>query len=195
MSDERNIGAQVEAKYPALLFKQQLDAFVQKIFPMLRDNVKKEITPQLAACIHAPRAVTTRSRRGAAPPQQLADSAGSPGAAATAGNPLATPPPRPGAPRSFLASPWGPPVSPPFLGAPNSPVNYWMLSCLCVRAHVRFCHCVHASGTVQSSSLEILISDFCAFVQQIFLRFFLCFLGLFMAVPLSAYCSVFSVLF
>ena len=44
----------MEAKYPALLFKQQLDAFVQKIFPMLRDNVKKEITPQLAACIHAP---------------------------------------------------------------------------------------------------------------------------------------------
>ncbi len=69
---------QVEAKYPALLFKQQLDAFVQKIFPMLRDNVKKEITPQLAACIHAPRAVTTRSRRGAAP-AQAGDSATSPG--------------------------------------------------------------------------------------------------------------------
>lgn len=46
---------QVEAKYPALLFKQQLDAFVQKIFPMLRDNVKREITPLLMACIHAPR--------------------------------------------------------------------------------------------------------------------------------------------
>ncbi|GAB4821968.1 hypothetical protein N2152v2_009014 [Parachlorella kessleri] len=52
---------QVEAKYPALLFKQQLDAFVQKIFPMLRDNVKKEITPQLAACIHAPRQAGVRS--------------------------------------------------------------------------------------------------------------------------------------
>ena len=47
---------QVEAKYPALLFKQQLDAFVQRIFPMLRDNVKKEISPYLSACIHAPRA-------------------------------------------------------------------------------------------------------------------------------------------
>jgi myosin-5 len=46
---------QVEAKYPALLFKQQLDAFVQRIFPMLRDNVKKEITPYLSSCIHAPR--------------------------------------------------------------------------------------------------------------------------------------------
>ena len=59
-------GRQVEAKYPALLFKQQLDAFVQKIFPMLRDNVKKEVTPHLAACIHAPRAVSHRSRRGSA---------------------------------------------------------------------------------------------------------------------------------
>ena len=46
---------QVEAKYPALLFKQQLDAFVQRIFPMLRDNIKKEISPHLSSCIHAPR--------------------------------------------------------------------------------------------------------------------------------------------
>lgn len=37
----------VEAKYPALLFKQQLDALVQKIFPMMRDNVRKTITPLL----------------------------------------------------------------------------------------------------------------------------------------------------
>lgn len=59
---------QVEAKYPALLFKQQLDAFVQKIFPMLRDNVKKEITPELAACIHAPKSGgrSVPSRRAAA---------------------------------------------------------------------------------------------------------------------------------
>lgn len=43
----------VEAKYPALLFKQQLDAFVQKIFPMMRDNVKKNITPMLVSiCRH-----------------------------------------------------------------------------------------------------------------------------------------------
>ena len=54
---------QVEAKYPALLFKQQLDAFVQKIFPMLRDNIKKDVNPQLAACIHAPRAPAGRPRR------------------------------------------------------------------------------------------------------------------------------------
>jgi myosin V len=54
----------VEAKYPALLFKQQLDAFVQKIFPMIRDNVKKQITPMLAACIHTPKGHATM-RRGA----------------------------------------------------------------------------------------------------------------------------------
>lgn len=53
----------VEAKYPALLFKQQLDAFVQKIFPMMRDNVKKQITPMLANCIMTPKAVL-RSRAG-----------------------------------------------------------------------------------------------------------------------------------
>ncbi|MEW5300071.1 MAG: hypothetical protein WDW36_003028 [Sanguina aurantia] len=51
---------QVEAKYPALLFKQQLDAFVQKIFPMMRDNVKKAITPMLASCIHTPRGAAGR---------------------------------------------------------------------------------------------------------------------------------------
>ena len=68
----------MEAKYPALLFKQQLDAFVQKIFPMLRDNVKKEITSQLAACIHAPRTAITRSRRGG-PATSPRASAGPPG--------------------------------------------------------------------------------------------------------------------
>ncbi|KAL6769329.1 MYO1 [Auxenochlorella protothecoides x Auxenochlorella symbiontica] len=54
---------QVEAKYPALLFKQQLDAFVQKIFPSLRDNIKKDIMPHLAACIHAPRSGVGRTSR------------------------------------------------------------------------------------------------------------------------------------
>ncbi|XWS16193.1 hypothetical protein CRYUN_Cryun34aG0064100 [Craigia yunnanensis] len=36
---------QVEAKYPALLFKQQLTAFLEKIYGMIRDNLKKEISP------------------------------------------------------------------------------------------------------------------------------------------------------
>lgn len=60
----------MEAKYPALLFKQQLDAFVQKIFPMLRDNVKKEITPQVGAACAARSMLSTSyaQRVGVAPP-------------------------------------------------------------------------------------------------------------------------------
>ncbi|GJP38325.1 hypothetical protein CLOM_g22778 [Closterium sp. NIES-68] len=46
---------QVEAKYPALLFKQQLTAYVEKIYGMIRDNLKKDISPTLAQCIQAPR--------------------------------------------------------------------------------------------------------------------------------------------
>ena len=42
---------QVEAKYPALLFKQQLTAYVEKIYGMIRDNLKKEISPVLGLCI------------------------------------------------------------------------------------------------------------------------------------------------
>jgi len=41
----------VEAKYPALLFKQQLTAYVEKIYGMIRDNLKKEISPLLGLCI------------------------------------------------------------------------------------------------------------------------------------------------
>lgn len=42
---------QVEAKYPALLFKQQLTAYVEKIYGMIRDNLKREISPLLGLCI------------------------------------------------------------------------------------------------------------------------------------------------
>ena len=58
---------QVDAKYPAFLFKQQLTAFVEKIYGFLRDNMKKEITPQLGSCIQAPRAARggAAARRGA----------------------------------------------------------------------------------------------------------------------------------
>ncbi|KAJ0725452.1 putative myosin ATPase [Helianthus annuus] len=45
----------VEAKYPALLFKQQLTAYVEKIYGMIRDNLKKDISPLLGMCIQAPR--------------------------------------------------------------------------------------------------------------------------------------------
>lgn len=40
-----------EAKYPALLFKEQLEAYVDKIFGMIRDNTKKELTSLLSLCI------------------------------------------------------------------------------------------------------------------------------------------------
>ena len=46
-----NMSRQVEAKYPALLFKQQLTAYVEKIYGMVRDNLKKEISPLLGLCI------------------------------------------------------------------------------------------------------------------------------------------------
>ncbi|XP_062213114.1 myosin-6-like [Phragmites australis] len=46
---------QVEAKYPALLFKQQLTAFVEGLYGMIRDNVKKEISSVLSLVIQAPR--------------------------------------------------------------------------------------------------------------------------------------------
>ncbi|KAG2727726.1 hypothetical protein I3760_01G171400 [Carya illinoinensis] len=45
----------VEAKYPALLFKQQLVAYVEKIYGIIRDNVKKDLSPLLSSCIQAPR--------------------------------------------------------------------------------------------------------------------------------------------
>lgn len=41
----------VEAKYPALLFKQHLTAYVEKIYGLIRDNIKKEISPFLNLCI------------------------------------------------------------------------------------------------------------------------------------------------
>lgn len=45
---------QAEAKYPALLFffKQQLTSYVEKIFCITRDNLKKELGELLALCIH-----------------------------------------------------------------------------------------------------------------------------------------------
>jgi myosin-5 len=41
----------VEAKYPALLFKQQLTAYVEKIYGILRDNLKKELASFISLCI------------------------------------------------------------------------------------------------------------------------------------------------
>ncbi|KAK9155072.1 hypothetical protein Sjap_002552 [Stephania japonica] len=56
--------SRIEAKYPALLFKQHLAAFVEKIYGMIRDSLKKEISPFLNLCIQAPRSARARSIRG-----------------------------------------------------------------------------------------------------------------------------------
>ncbi|XP_017638673.2 myosin-6-like isoform X1 [Gossypium arboreum] len=45
----------VEAKYPALLFKQQLTAYVEKIFGIIRDKLKKELSRHVSSCIQVPR--------------------------------------------------------------------------------------------------------------------------------------------
>ncbi|WCJ29303.1 myosin putative [Euphorbia peplus] len=67
----------VEARYPAILFKQQLTACVEKIFGLIRDNLKKELSPLLGLCIQAPKTSrhagkTSRSPTGI--PQQLPSS-------------------------------------------------------------------------------------------------------------------------
>ncbi|XP_042446653.1 myosin-12-like [Zingiber officinale] len=61
-SDQRRI----EAKHPALRFKQQLTAYVEKIYGIIRDSLKTEIAPFLAMCIQAPRSFRARSIRGSA---------------------------------------------------------------------------------------------------------------------------------
>ena len=42
---------QIEAKYPAFLFKQQLTAFVEGLYGMIGDNVKKDLSSLLAYAI------------------------------------------------------------------------------------------------------------------------------------------------
>ncbi|XP_056169837.1 myosin-6-like isoform X6 [Syzygium oleosum] len=53
----------VEAKYPALLFRQQLTAYVEKIYGIIRDNLKKELSSFLSSCIQAPRTSRANSLR------------------------------------------------------------------------------------------------------------------------------------
>ncbi|KAL6882096.1 hypothetical protein ACP4OV_011568 [Aristida adscensionis] len=60
VTDGRLIGGlgevcQVEAKYPAIAFKQQLTALLEKVYGMIRHNLKKELSPLLSLCIQAPR--------------------------------------------------------------------------------------------------------------------------------------------
>ncbi|KAL6610563.1 hypothetical protein ACP70R_040532 [Stipagrostis hirtigluma subsp. patula] len=42
---------QIEAKYPALLFKQQLVDLIEKVYGMISDKLKKELNPLLELCI------------------------------------------------------------------------------------------------------------------------------------------------
>ncbi|XP_051133264.1 myosin-8-like [Andrographis paniculata] len=51
---------QVEAKYPAILFKEQLAAYVETIYGLLRDNAKKELF-QLLSLIQVPKALVDSS--------------------------------------------------------------------------------------------------------------------------------------
>ncbi|KAL5227455.1 hypothetical protein ABZP36_015720 [Zizania latifolia] len=53
---------QVEAKYPALAFKQQLTALLEKVYGIIRHNLKKELSPLLSLCIQAPRTFVVSPR-------------------------------------------------------------------------------------------------------------------------------------
>ncbi|CAH8320959.1 unnamed protein product [Eruca vesicaria subsp. sativa] len=67
----------IEARYPAILFKQHLTACVEKIYGLIRDNLKKELSPLLGLCIQAPKASrgtagkSFRSPSGGVPQQAL----------------------------------------------------------------------------------------------------------------------------
>ncbi|XP_042388803.1 myosin-6-like [Zingiber officinale] len=52
---------QVEAKYPALLFKQQLSAYVEKIFGILRDSTKKELSSLISQCLQVTKTVRAKT--------------------------------------------------------------------------------------------------------------------------------------
>lgn len=64
MMDKPLEQSKIEAKYPALLFKQQLTACVEKLYGIIRDSLKKEISQFLNFCIQAPRSARGRPFRG-----------------------------------------------------------------------------------------------------------------------------------
>nr|CAB3477437.1 unnamed protein product [Digitaria exilis] len=53
---------QVEAKYPAIAFKQQLTALLEKVYGIIRHNLKKELSPLLSLCIQAPKTFVVSPR-------------------------------------------------------------------------------------------------------------------------------------
>ncbi|XP_062186610.1 myosin-6-like isoform X2 [Phragmites australis] len=55
---------QIEAKYPAFLFKQQLTAFVEGLYGMIRDNVKKDLSSLMSHAIQVPRTLKASMVRG-----------------------------------------------------------------------------------------------------------------------------------
>ncbi|VVB17007.1 unnamed protein product [Arabis nemorensis] len=58
----------VVPKHRAVLFMQQLIGFLEKIYGMIRDNLKREISPLLVLCIQE-----ARTKRNAVPQQPLTD--------------------------------------------------------------------------------------------------------------------------
>ncbi|WOL01703.1 hypothetical protein Cni_G10420 [Canna indica] len=48
---EQSVVRQVEQKYPGLLFKQHLTAYVVKMYGIIRNNVKKDLSTLIALCI------------------------------------------------------------------------------------------------------------------------------------------------
>ncbi|KAF6989174.1 hypothetical protein CFC21_006537 [Triticum aestivum] len=61
---DMDLVCQIEAKYPAFLFKQQLTAFVEGLYGMIRDNVKKELSALLLHAIQVPRIMKASMVRG-----------------------------------------------------------------------------------------------------------------------------------
>uniref|UniRef100_A0A0A9DNA9 Myo1 n=1 Tax=Arundo donax TaxID=35708 RepID=A0A0A9DNA9_ARUDO len=59
---------QIEAKYPALLFKQQLVDLIEKVYGMISDKLKKELNPLLELCIQDPRTSYSNQAKGSMSP-------------------------------------------------------------------------------------------------------------------------------
>jgi len=62
----QSVRLSMQVKHPALLFRQQLNAYLKKIYTMIRDNLKKEISPLLSLCIQAPMTSTESLVKGRA---------------------------------------------------------------------------------------------------------------------------------
>ncbi|XP_023156085.1 myosin-11 isoform X10 [Zea mays] len=53
---------QIEARYPASLFKQQLVDQVEKVYGVISDKIKKELNPLLELCIQDPRTYSNQAK-------------------------------------------------------------------------------------------------------------------------------------